>query len=582
MSGATGGATSGATSGRTCAVLALVLALACALRTWNLDFGLDRHDASRAILVHQQDEGDMVGALLQGILRGHLFPGRFMIWGAANFFLFGLVDLAVLWPLSLLRGEAWSETLARLTANPSDLHLLQRATSAAASLLMVWLVWRMLRREAGARAGLAGAALLALAYLSVREAHFGMLDTCLALWMLLVVDRGLLIVREGRLRHYVWAGIFGGLATATKQAGFVGCLPIVAAHLLARSEVRRAGMGASVGAASPAAASPAAPPFGRLVVAGVVAVATFAALSTHIVYATAEWRAQVQEVTSTIGLRWDPLALLRQAGQHLKYTLWIGAGEPVFALGLVGAVVAWRRRGPLRLLPLALILLLPMFFLAMSRATRYGVPHVALIAALAGLACDALVAGVAGEGRGGGSRLGPRAAGWMVAALVVLASGPSLLRDVTFVRVLGKRDTRLDVQDHLARAGARPDDLLMFGLFGLRGPPFAPGEGQSINFYGAVHRVGFLNKAQALAMRPRFVLKDETAPELDAWGWNDYRPVIEAEYRRVLHVDGRVDPAAVTLPEPAAGTPGFMLPYENPWAMVRPGPPLTLYERMHD
>jgi len=56
--------------------------------------------------------------------------------------------------------------------------------------------------------------------------------------------------------------------------------------------------------------------------------------------------------------------------------------------------------------------------------------------------------------------------------------------------------------------------------------------------------------------------------------------VIEAEYRRVLRVDGRVDPAAVTLPEPAAGTPGFMLPYENPWAMTRPGPPLTLYERV--
>ncbi|HZM01232.1 MAG TPA: glycosyltransferase family 39 protein [Planctomycetota bacterium] len=546
--------------------LLLILAVAFALRVWNLDFGLDRHDVSRAVLVHQQDEVDMAGALRDGILRGNLFPGRFMIWGAANFFLFGLVDLAVLGPIALLRGEAWIEVLARLAANPSDLHLLQRATSAAASLLMVLLVWRMLRREAGERAGLAGAALLAAAYLSVREAHFGTLDTCLALWMLLAIDRGLLIVREGSLRHYLWAGLFGGIATATKQAGFVGCLPIVAAHLLARREAARAGP------------SGARPPHARLLAAGAVAVATFALLSTHIVYATEAWRAQVQEVTSTIGLRWDPPALLAQAGQHLRYTLWVGAGEPVFALGLLGAVLAWRRGGPLRLLPVALVLLLPMFFLAMSRSVRYGVPHVALLAALAGLACDRLASALAGARGSAGQP--SRTGGWLLAALLVLASAPSLLRDLYFNRALGERDTRLDVQEHLARAGATPPDLLLFGLFGLRGPPFAPGEGQSLNFYGAVHRVGFMTKEQALALRPRFVLRDESAPELDRWGWDEFRPAIEAEYRPVLQVDGRVDPAAVALPEPAAGTPGFMLPYENPWAMSRPGPPLTLYERV--
>jgi len=60
---------------RACLVLALVLAIACALRTWNLGFGLDRHDASHAVLVHQQDEGDIAGALLQGLLRGSVHPG---------------------------------------------------------------------------------------------------------------------------------------------------------------------------------------------------------------------------------------------------------------------------------------------------------------------------------------------------------------------------------------------------------------------------------------------------------------------------------------------------------------------------
>ena len=127
----------GAKNRRVRVALLVVLAIAFGLRVWNLDFGLDRHDATHAVLWHQQDEGDIAGALLSGILRGHLYPGRMMIWGAANFFLSGLVDLAVLWPMSLVSGESWDAVLARLAANASDLHLLQRATSAAASLLMI-------------------------------------------------------------------------------------------------------------------------------------------------------------------------------------------------------------------------------------------------------------------------------------------------------------------------------------------------------------------------------------------------------------------------------------------------------------
>ncbi len=51
------------------------------------------------------------------------------------------------------------------------------------------------------------------------------------------------------------------------------------------------------------------------------------------------------------------------------------------------------------------------------------------------------------------------------------------------------------------------------------------------------------------------------------------------EYHVVEHVDPRSDPDAVEPARQAAGTPSFYLPFDNPWAMDRPGPVLTLYER---
>ncbi|MBM3984484.1 MAG: hypothetical protein FJ296_02145, partial [Planctomycetes bacterium] len=161
--------------------LLAVLAAGLLLRAWQLDFGLDRHDISQSMLVHQQDEADMAQAVLHGILRGVPDPGRFMLWGSANFWLFGLADFVVLGPAALVTGEGWGDVLARLEENPSVLHLVHRGVSLLASLAMLLVLWRLLRREAGERAALAGTALLAAAYLPAREAHFGTLDTTIAL-----------------------------------------------------------------------------------------------------------------------------------------------------------------------------------------------------------------------------------------------------------------------------------------------------------------------------------------------------------------------------------------------------------------
>jgi hypothetical protein len=253
----------------------------------------------------------------------------------------------------------------------------------------------------------------------------------------------------------------------------------------------------------------------------------------------------------------------------------VGAGEPVALLGLAGVVIAWRARGGLRLLPLSLLLLLPMLFLVVSRAVRYGVVHVALLAALAGLALARLAEGAA-------ERQGPgrRTADLLLAALLMLALAPSLLRGLAFDALLGGRDTRLDVQEHLRASGAEGSELVLFGLFGLRGPGFTPwSESEPLDYVRAVNRAGLMTREEAAALRPRFILHDLGSAALDPFGWHDVAEAVAREYDLVLSVDARSDPRALTLPDETAGTPGFFVPYARPWLMSRPGPPLALYER---
>ena len=80
-------------------------------------------------------------------------------------------------------------------------------------------------------------------------------------------------------------------------------------------------------------------------------------------------------------------------------------------------------------------------------------------------------------------------------------------------------------------------------------------------------------------MRPRYVLHDETGSNFDFVGWADWVDIVASEYHVAKRIEPR-DDLKIRLPDKAAGTPSFYLPFDNPWGMDRPGPVLTLYERL--
>ncbi|HZM01231.1 MAG TPA: glycosyltransferase family 39 protein [Planctomycetota bacterium] len=561
--------------------LLLTLLLAAVLRVAALDFGLDRHDPSRAILHHQQDEEGMTDAVWRGLLHGDWNPGPFMLWGSAGYYLFGLADAAVFWPRSWFHPGGWQGVLDDLERNPCDLHLVQRGVSVLASLAMLVVVWRMARRLLGERGGLIAAVLLAVCYLAVREAHFGTLDTLVALWIVLAVDACLSLAEAPSRRHAIAAGVWTGLAAATKYSGGVVALCVAAAVIAA---ARRPPGGAR-------------PPLARVVrewllPAALAAAAAFVAFSPQVVFAFDQLREALSFQQQTIGVRPEQDSLWTLAWHHLRHSFGAGLGEVALPLAAVGAVLAWRRGGQARMLVICLLLLLPMFVVARSKAVRYGIAHVALLSVLAALAIETLAgrgSALGAAGVSGAAAAARRVRPALLAALLLLAAGPSLVRSVCFDRALGGRDTRLDVIDYLRGRGLPPEEVVAVGNYGLPRPSLLgarkhlAGPPLYTDYLFRVHLArpeARLSQEEGRTLRPRLLLRDPTLEIFDVFGWDDFAATAAREYRVDFQIDARVDPAAAPLPDLVAGTPAFLLPFDNPWAMSRPGPPITIFERI--
>ncbi len=532
--------------------LLAVLLLALALRLGGISFGLDLSDPRRAIFNNLIDERGMVDDVQDRFLHGSLHPGSFLLRGPAGFLVFGAVDSAVVGLAAVRHPQGWGGVLQELEANPSALHLAHRCASAAAGVLSVLLLVRIVAREFDRGSGLLAGLALSTSYLHVRESHFGQVDTLWALATLAALDQFFLLLRAPSRARYVLSGLLVGAAAATKYFSALLGAHLGLAHLFARADAERSGRPP--------------PPAGRLLLGWVLVPAGFLLVSPGLFAAWRDFQDRLFFSTDRYGPSLAPSVILEGLLFHGRYSLGVGLGEPVFALGLLGLWLSWRRGTAGRFLVLSILLFAPSILLTEHRPVRFGLGLLVLLCAPAGIAGAALLA-----------RL-PRP---LAALSLLLAISPSLVRSIAFDRLIPRLDTRVEMLAILRERKVPPEDVLGAGWH--HGLPI-PASRHALPYTSHVpsSRENRIDKAAVtasiLADPPRLILRDYSAPS--SWVPAEIDQLIRERYRELVRLDGRRGDDPVQLFDPIHGNPSHMVPYVRPWAMVRPGPPLALFERI--
>jgi hypothetical protein len=297
--------------------LAVVLAGGLALRLWGVAQGLP--------FAYNSDEADhfvphAVAMFAQHTLNPHYFanPPAFTY---LLHFLFALAYGGV---------RAVQHALA---AHPSEVYTLARVAAAVLGAAALWLLYAAGARLFTRAVGLLAAAIEAVAFLPVFYAHLALNDvpTLAPLTLSLLGTAG--VLRKGRARDHLLAGVGVGLACATKYTAGIVLVPLVAAVA-----VRYLDGSAELGSARA----------GRRAVSG-IAIAAMAALLAFLVanpYAILDYQSFHGELVHQSTLSAEAQGKLgapREGG--VVYYLWSltwGLGWVPALAALGGALTVWR------------------------------------------------------------------------------------------------------------------------------------------------------------------------------------------------------------------------------------------------
>jgi hypothetical protein len=297
-------------------LLTAIFVVAAIARIWGLAFGLP-HPAARP------DE-DAVASIAGSFYEGNFEPPVFIYPP-----LFMLVLAATMWLVFTKMPQVFdrlgvSFRIPDLTI-PSE-RIVARLLSAAAGVMSVWLLFSIGERLFGRVAAFVGAAFLALAFLHVRDSHFGVTDMPMSCMLLVGFLAIVKLSESGSPRDLVAAALLTGLAVATKYNAGVLVLP--ASFAILDDPLRR----------------PVHVRLVRLVIFGLLMTASFLIVSPFAVIRQDRFFADVMFNGQHL-IEGHGLDLGRGWAYHVTTTLRYGMGLSLFAAGVVGQfLMIWRER----------------------------------------------------------------------------------------------------------------------------------------------------------------------------------------------------------------------------------------------
>ncbi|MEJ7824614.1 MAG: glycosyltransferase family 39 protein [Solirubrobacteraceae bacterium] len=382
--------------------VAALLAVAFGLRVWGVDHGLP--------YAYNADENAHFVTRAIGIF-GHSWDPNYYVNPPAYTYLAHLL-------LGISIGGRQS-VASEFAADPTQIWVLTRVLSAVLGTLAVWLTYLAGTRLVDRRVGLLAAGIFTVSFLPVFYSKLALNDVptlaplCLALWGVAGV------LRLGRMRDYVIAGIGLGLACATKYTGGIVLVPLIAATV-----VQLMAPGGKAGALR-----------GIAIACGLALVAFLAANPYAVLNFDAFWEGLIHQSDAS-GDSAGKLGLTQENGY--LYYLWsfgwgLGWVPLIFAVG--GAVRLWFDE---RRLVWVLVPAIVLFVLFMGSQSRYFgrwlMPVFPLVCILAAYAAFELA--------DWGARLRPALKPTLIVAAVVAVCAQGFVYSLHSGLVLSREDTR--------------------------------------------------------------------------------------------------------------------------------------------
>jgi 4-amino-4-deoxy-L-arabinose transferase-like glycosyltransferase len=412
-------------------LLALIVGVAFAARVKGFTFALP--------LVHARpDELLIVSTALRFVQTGDLnprffdYPGFFLYFAAAMFAVYYLAG----------RGLGWFENADHFVGGTHGrwplLYFMNRAASAVFGTLTTLGVYRIGRLLFDETAGLLSALFLALAFLHVRDSHYGTTDAALTFFIVCSIVWVIRLHQERRRSHAIRAALYAGLATGTKYNAVFLAVPITIVELLWAWRIH---LRQGTGTTQPRRDWKQAVGGSHLPLMAVLMIAAFLVTSPYLVLDYQGALRDFKLLQDSMANGPTPPELLGPGWKyHMRFSLLHGLGLPLLASSL-GGLLLLAIRQPATALILASFPVVYYVVAAMSlnMFVRYMMPAVPFLCVFAAYFVNEAARAVA--------RLTPVRRPLAAACLGLLVVAPSAWNAIRFDQILSRRDSRLVAAD---------------------------------------------------------------------------------------------------------------------------------------
>ena len=305
-------------------ILTAILFVGAALRFWGLTFGdsASRNTSRRNHHRHHR----------HWILYGGLNP-HFFHWPSLEFYVVSAI-YRIGWEIGHLRGlyRLKFDMYKDAAVHATPFLIVPRVLSAAAGVATIWLVYRLVDRLFDRLTAITAAFFVAVAFLHVRDSHFGVTDVPMtALVVAALVALASAVQDPTRVRRWALSGALSGLAASTKYNGglVLAAGMATAVVVLIQSDAARR----------------------RKVLRGAVALVGAALIA----FLCGTPYTILDAPHFFEGLQFDFSHLMEGHGvvlgrgwlHHLTFSLWYGLGAPLLIAGLAGmallAATSWKK-----------------------------------------------------------------------------------------------------------------------------------------------------------------------------------------------------------------------------------------------